>query len=66
MFSSQCPRPLDETAAILMGHGSGGRLGAQLIESEIVPALRNPILERLDDQALLIVFLVLVAFKPDD
>jgi hydrogenase expression/formation protein HypE len=48
-----CPIPIEKTERILLGHGSGGRLGAQLIEQIIVPALSNPALDQLDDQALL-------------
>src|SRR6185369_14542797 len=47
-----CPVPLVDSDEILMGHGSGGRLTAQLVENLIVPAFRNPALERLDDAAL--------------
>ncbi|MDB4968855.1 MAG: [NiFe] hydrogenase metallocenter assembly protein HypE [Myxococcales bacterium] len=47
-----CPLPLVDSDEILMGHGSGGRLTAQLVEQLIVPAFRNPALERLDDAAL--------------
>jgi hydrogenase expression/formation protein HypE len=38
---------------ILLGHGSGGTLTARLVEGVFLPAFGNPILERLDDQALL-------------
>ncbi len=38
---------------MLLGHGSGGRLTADLIEGTIVPALSNPLLDALDDQAVL-------------
>jgi hydrogenase expression/formation protein HypE len=48
-----CPVPIASTDRILLGHGSGGRLTAQLIEGLILPALRNPALEPLDDQAIL-------------
>jgi hydrogenase expression/formation protein HypE len=47
-----CPLPLVDSDEILMGHGSGGRLTAQLVEELIVPAFRNPALERLDDAAV--------------
>jgi hydrogenase expression/formation protein HypE len=60
-----CPLPIPETERILMGHGSGGKLTAQLIEGLIVPALRNPILETLDDQALLHVDSNRIAFTTD-
>jgi len=46
-----CPVPLVSTDQILLGHGSGGKLSADLIESIFLPAFRNPVLERLDDQA---------------
>lgn len=47
----RCPVPKNSADRVLMGHGSGGRLTSQLIEQMIVPAFRNPELERLDDQA---------------
>ncbi len=48
-----CPVPNNQPERILMGHGSGGRLTSKLIEEVILPAFRNPILETLDDCALL-------------
>jgi len=50
---SECPVPLTDAEHILLGHGSGGKLTARLIEGLILPAFRNPALERLDDQAIL-------------
>jgi hydrogenase expression/formation protein HypE len=52
-FSAACPLPIRERREILLGHGSGGLLTSELIESTILPAFRNPALEALDDQALL-------------
>jgi hydrogenase expression/formation protein HypE len=49
----ECPIPISDAKEILLGHGSGGKLMARLIEKIIVPAFRNPALERLDDQAIL-------------
>jgi hydrogenase expression/formation protein HypE len=46
-----CPVPIADTDQVLMGHGSGGKLTAQLIETVLLPAFRNPALEALDDQA---------------
>ncbi|GIF13938.1 hydrogenase expression/formation protein HypE [Actinoplanes teichomyceticus] len=34
-----CPAPLPETERVLLGHGSGGRLSAELITEVLVPAL---------------------------
>ncbi|MGO9305803.1 MAG: hydrogenase expression/formation protein HypE, partial [Candidatus Korobacteraceae bacterium] len=36
----------------MLGHGSGGKLSAELIRDVFLPALRNPTLARLDDQAI--------------
>lgn len=54
MFSdASCPLPIDETDRVLMGHGSGGKLSAKLLETLILPIFRNPALELLEDQAKL-------------
>src|SRR5579863_1071958 len=47
-----CPTPLPAKDTILLGHGSGGRLSAELVRDVFLPALRNPALARLDDQAI--------------
>jgi hydrogenase expression/formation protein HypE len=52
MSSSACPLPITSTDCVLLGHGSGGRLSAELIETLIVPAFSNPALAALDDQAV--------------
>jgi hydrogenase expression/formation protein HypE len=62
---SDCPLPITQTRQILLGHGAGGRLTAQLIENLIVPAFANPILAALDDQAQLEVGGVRLAFTTD-
>jgi hydrogenase expression/formation protein HypE len=46
-----CPLPQVDTQRVLIAHGSGGRLTAELIESLVLPAFRNPALEPLDDCA---------------
>lgn len=38
---------------ILLGHGGGGRLSADLLEQVILPALGNEVLSQLEDQAVL-------------
>jgi len=50
-----CPTPLVPRDKILLGHGSGGKLSAELIESIFLPAFQNPILARLDDEAIVTV-----------
>ncbi len=62
---SQCPMPVNQVTEILMGHGSGGKLSAQLIENLILPAFRNPELEPLDDQAVVQLGGARLAFTTD-
>ncbi len=47
-----CPTPLPAKDTVLLGHGSGGKLSAELVRDIFLPALRNPALARLDDQAI--------------
>ncbi len=48
-----CPLPVFETETIVMGHGGGGKLSADLFRSVFLPAFSNPILGKTDDQAFL-------------
>jgi hydrogenase expression/formation protein HypE len=50
-FSSACPVPTSQYDCVVMGHGSGGRLGADLLAGVFLPAFANPILTALEDQA---------------
>jgi hydrogenase expression/formation protein HypE len=50
LFGS-CPAPKSHYDHILLGHGSGGRLTAELIESIFLPGYGNDILAGLEDQA---------------
>jgi hydrogenase expression/formation protein HypE len=47
-----CPTPLPAKDTILLGHGSGGKLSAELIRDVFLARLSNPVLARLDDQAI--------------
>jgi hydrogenase expression/formation protein HypE len=47
-----CPAPLNTRDKVLLGHGSGGKLSAQLLRDVFLPALRNEALSKLDDQAV--------------
>jgi hydrogenase expression/formation protein HypE len=60
-----CPVPLLTNDTVLLGHGSGGRLSAELIRDVFLPALKNPILSRLDDQAIVNVNGQRLAFTTD-
>jgi hydrogenase expression/formation protein HypE len=51
-FDLSCPAPLAAKDTILLGHGSGGKLSAELIRDVFLPAFQNPVLARLDDQAI--------------
>jgi hydrogenase expression/formation protein HypE len=47
-----CPVLSTEPEQVLLGHGGGGRLSADLIQRLILPAFDNPILRALEDQAV--------------
>ncbi len=48
-----CPSPLLHQDRIVLGHGSGGRLTAGLIERLFYPLFANPVLMAADDAAVL-------------
>src|SRR5213596_3762649 len=51
-FANQsCPTPVDDRDRVLLGHGSGGRLSADLLRSVFLPAFGNDVLNALEDQA---------------
>jgi hydrogenase expression/formation protein HypE len=60
-----CPVPLEDATEVLLGHGSGGKLTADLVEKLFLPAFRNPYLDKLDDQAVLEVNGARLAFTTD-
>jgi hydrogenase expression/formation protein HypE len=64
LFGS-CPIPIYEHQQIVLGHGSGGKLTADLIEKIFLPAFRNPILDKLDDQAVVTINGARLAFTTD-
>src|ERR1035441_9138194 len=64
LFGS-CPIPIYEHKQIVLGHGSGGKLTADLIDKIFLPAFRNPILDKLDDQAVLTIAGARLAFTTD-
>ena len=61
----ECPLPIFEHPQIVMGHGSGGKLSAELIDKVFVSQFRNPTLEHMDDQAALEIGGVKLAFTTD-
>lgn len=62
---SDCPIPISGSTEILLGHGSGGKLTADLIEKIILPAFSNAALDRLDDQAIVSIGGSRLAFTTD-
>ncbi|MBA3271588.1 MAG: hydrogenase expression/formation protein HypE [Acidobacteria bacterium] len=50
-FLGTCPAPFAHHDRVLLGHGSGGRLSADLIHRLFLPILGNETLSRLEDQA---------------
>lgn len=62
---TSCPLPITQHPQIVLGHGSGGKLSAQLIEQVFLPAFGNPLLNKLDDQAVLQINGSRLAFTTD-
>jgi len=60
-----CPLPIMEHTHVVLGHGSGGKLMAELIHKLFLPAFRNEYLERLDDQAVVAAGGARLAFTTD-
>jgi hydrogenase expression/formation protein HypE len=60
-----CPLPIMHHDHIVLGHGSGGKLSAELLESVFLPAFSNPTLDKLDDQAVLRINGSRLAFTTD-
>ena len=48
-----CPLPPRDYPLVVMGHGGGGKLSAELVEQLFLPAFRNETLEQLSDAAVL-------------
>jgi hydrogenase expression/formation protein HypE len=57
--------PLAARDRIVLGHGSGGKLSAELLRDVFLPYFRSPILNRLDDQAVLEINGARLAFTTD-
>jgi hydrogenase expression/formation protein HypE len=53
LASASCPLPISHYDRVLLGHGSGGKLSAELIQRVFLPGLGNDILSALEDQATL-------------
>jgi hydrogenase expression/formation protein HypE len=60
-----CALPIFDHKKIVLGHGSGGKLTAELIDKIFLPAFSNPTLDKLDDQAVVSVGGARLAFTTD-
>jgi hydrogenase expression/formation protein HypE len=65
LLSGSCPLPIFDHKRIVLGHGSGGKLTADLIDKIFLPAFRNPTLDKLDDQAVVSIGGTRLAFTTD-
>ena len=60
-----CPAPLSNNDTVLLGHGSGGKLSNDLVRDVFLPALGNPELAQLNDQAIVRVGKLKIAMTTD-
>ncbi len=60
-----CPVPLQNYPTIVMGHGSGGRMMADLIQHMFAPAFENDLLNQMGDSAVFNVNGARLAFTTD-
>ena len=60
-----CPLPIWDHKKIVLGHGGGGKLSAELIEKVFVSRFANPVLDRMNDSALLEIAGAKLAFTTD-
>lgn len=60
-----CPAPIRDQPVVVMGHGGGGALSAELMEQVFAPAYGNPTLAALADSAVLELGGTRLAFSTD-
>ena len=60
-----CPVPIPSQDSVLLGHGSGGKMSGEMLRNVFLPAFKNPVLDRLDDQAIIEVNGLKLAFTTD-
>ena len=60
-----CPLPLQDQPNIVLGHGGGGKLSAELIEHLFLPVFGNETLDTLGDSAILNFLSSRLAFSTD-
>ncbi|NJM42502.1 MAG: hydrogenase expression/formation protein HypE [Anaerolineae bacterium] len=60
-----CPLPLRDYPNVVIGHGGGGKLSAELVEHLFLPAFKNELLERLGDSTAINLPNGRIAFSTD-
>ena len=60
-----CPLPLRDSPTVVMGHGGGGAMSAELVEHIFLPSYSDPLLAGLGDSAVLDVGDSRLAFSTD-
>ncbi len=60
-----CPLPLRDHPNIILGHGGGGKLSAELVQHLFLPAFQNDLLAHLGDSAVLSLAGGRLAFSTD-
>ncbi|WP_308295043.1 hydrogenase expression/formation protein HypE [Streptomyces sp. NK08204] len=60
-----CPAPLRDQPVVVMGHGGGGALSAELVDGVFAPAYGNPVLAGLADSAVVRLGGARLAFSTD-
>ena len=60
-----CPLPLRDYPNVVLGHGGGGKLSAELVRHLFLPAFENDILQTLGDSAVMEVNSGRLAFSTD-
>ncbi|MFD4138685.1 hydrogenase expression/formation protein HypE [Streptomyces sp. NPDC058572] len=60
-----CPMPLRDQPRVVMGHGGGGAMSAELVEHVFAPAFGGPVLAQLSDSAAVELGGARLAFSTD-
>src|SRR5438874_10902450 len=60
-----CPLPTKSKNTILLGHGSGGKLSSELLQEVFLRELGNPVLSKLEDQAIVSIGRQRIAMSTD-
>jgi hydrogenase expression/formation protein HypE len=60
-----CPLPLRDYPNVVIGHGGGGKLSAELVEHLFLPAFKNELLESLSDSTAINMPAGRIAFSTD-